>query len=415
MSINWLVAVPTPKGVEIPTYGNYGGPNYSDGRILLPTEVTSLTTPPVDALDALFREHDRAYGNSTDPLVLAQADLQLIRSIAALPGNQLSAEGHLYGGAATLAFIDQINIRWAHPEIFQPGEEAALKQNGLDNIAKGNVDPDPEEIPAVPQRFADLLEYAQGGSPGVVLTDTDVLVNDVFYLSRYPDVTQAGIDPDAHYNDSGWHEGRDPNAFFSTSGYLSANQDVAAAEINPLQHYQLDGWKEGRDASINFDTDLYLRFNPDVAAAGVNPLEHYISAGASEGRVAYEAVGRSIINGFDAEYYLLANPDVGAAGMDAAFHFENYGWKEGRDPNAYFDTNGYLETYTDVAAAGVNPLEHYMASGWTEGRDPSGEFSTASYLEANSDVAAAEINPLQHYLQYGIYEGRTGLADGLIV
>jgi hypothetical protein len=82
MSINWLVTVPTPQGVTIPTYGNYGGSNYSDGRILLPGEPAPLTTPPVDALDALFREHDRAYFASSDPLTLARADLDLARGIA---------------------------------------------------------------------------------------------------------------------------------------------------------------------------------------------------------------------------------------------------------------------------------------------------------------------------------------------
>jgi hypothetical protein len=414
MSINWLVAVPTYAGAEIPTYGNYGGPNYSDGRVLLPTEVTPLTTPPVDALDALFQEHDRAYNNSSDPLTLAQADLGLIRGIAALSDDQLSAEGHLYAGATTLAFIDQINNRWRAPQLFGPGEDASLAENGKSNLEKGGINPDPDEIPAVPERLADLLEYSHGSSTGVVLSDPEVLVNDAFYFGRYPDVFAAGVDPDIHYNNYGWQEGRDPNAFFSTSGYLSANVDVAAADINPLEHFRWQGWREGRDPSANFDADLYLRFNPDVAAAGINPLEHYILAGAAEGRPNYEAVGWSIVNGFDSEFYLLTNPDVGAAGLDAAFHFENYGWREGRDPNAYFDTSTYLETYTDVAAAGVNPLEHYMNQGWREGRNPSGEFSTSSYLIAYEDVAAAEINPLQHYLQYGIYEGRSAFADGVI-
>ncbi|MFC4174047.1 hypothetical protein ACFOYU_18670 [Microvirga sp. GCM10011540] len=414
MSINWLVAVPTPQGVDIPTYGNYGGPNYSDGRILLPTEDSPLAAPAVDALDALFREHDRAYNNSTDPLVLAQADLQLIRGISALPESQLSAEGHLYAGAATLAFIDQINGRWAHPEIFQPGEEAALEQNGLNNIAKGNVDPDPEEISAVPQRFADLLEYAHGSSTGVDLNDSGVLVSDAFYFARYPDVFNAGIDPDEHYSSVGWQEGRDPNPFFSTNGYLSANPDVEAAAFNPLEHYEQSGWREGRDASFNFDTELYLRFNPDVAAADINPLTHYLAFGAAEGRTAYKSVGGSIVNGFDAEYYLLANPDVGAAGIDAFAHFQSVGWREGRDPNAYFDTSAYLATYSDVAAAGFNPLDHYNSAGWNEGRDPSAEFDTSSYLSAYGDVGDAGINPLQHYLQAGIYEGRLAFSDGLI-
>ena len=80
-----------------------------------------------------------------------------------------------------------------------------------------------------------------------------------------------------HYNAFGWHEGRDPNAFFDTSGYLAVNKDVAASGMNPLDHYHQIGWHEGRDPSAAFDTTLYLIHNPDVAAAGVDPLAHFLA------------------------------------------------------------------------------------------------------------------------------------------
>ena len=56
--------------------------------------------------------------------------------------------------------------------------------------------------------------------------DGDPLVDDLFYYSHNHDVWNARVDADQHYHQSGWHEGRDPNAFFSTSFYLSLNQDV---------------------------------------------------------------------------------------------------------------------------------------------------------------------------------------------
>ena len=79
----------------------------------------------------------------------------------------------------------------------------------------------------------------------------------------------AGVDPLAHFNTFGWHEGRDPNGWFDTSAYLSKYADVAAAGVNPLEHYLTFGWKEGRDASGRFHTADYLAANPDGAAAGV--------------------------------------------------------------------------------------------------------------------------------------------------
>ena len=94
----------------------------------------------------------------------------------------------------------------------------------------------------------------------------------------------AGVDPLAHFNTFGWHEGRDPNGWFDTSAYLSKYADVAAAGVNPLEHYLTFGWKEGRDASGRFHTADYLAANPDGAAAGVNPLEHFLQFGFYENR-----------------------------------------------------------------------------------------------------------------------------------
>jgi hypothetical protein len=88
--------------------------------------------------------------------------------------------------------------------------------------------------------------------------DADPLVDDLFYYSQYHDVWNAHVDADQHYHQYGWHEGRDPDAFYSTSTYLSANPDVRAAGVDPLLHFDQFGWKEDRFPSINFDPAAYL-------------------------------------------------------------------------------------------------------------------------------------------------------------
>ncbi len=250
-------------------------------------------------------------------------------------------------------------------------------------------------------------------TPANIANDGNPLFDTLFYLSRSPDVFQAGVNALSHFNTHGWQEGRDPNSLFDTRGYLAVNKDVAASGMNPLDHYHQIGWHEGRDPHAYFDTTLYLINNPDVAAAGVDPLQHYLQNGLDEGRERFQAIGQNITGGFDAQHYLFNNPDVAAAGIDPHFHFNTVGWQEGRDPNAWFDTSGYLAHYGDVAAAGINPLQHYATSGWKEGRDPSAWFDTTGYLAANPDVAAAAVNPLDHFLQSGIYEGRQAVNDGL--
>jgi ELWxxDGT repeat protein len=248
----------------------------------------------------------------------------------------------------------------------------------------------------------------------------DPLVDSAYYYRLYPDVAAAGIPAANHYYQYGWHEGRNPDAFFNTNAYERTNPDIAAAGINPLQHYEQYGWKEGRDPSAAFSTSLYLLHNPDVKAAGIDPLQHYLQYGKAEGRAAPAAIGHGgEIGDFDPHFYLLANPDVAAAvpkGTDAATfafqHYETYGWKEGRDPNAFFSTSGYLNAYKDVKAAGMNPLDHYEMYGWKEGRDPSPQFDTHQYLAHYTDVAAAHLDPLQHYLDYGAWENRLTFGDG---
>lgn len=72
--------------------------------------------------------------------------------------------------------------------------------------------------------------------------------------------------------------------FFDHGYYLSRYPDIALARVDPVRHYCAIGWREGRDPSAAFDTRYYLRENPDVAAAGINPFVHYIEGGRQEGR-----------------------------------------------------------------------------------------------------------------------------------
>ncbi|EFH13407.1 hypothetical protein HMPREF0731_0372, partial [Pseudoroseomonas cervicalis ATCC 49957] len=256
---------------------------------------------------------------------------------------------------------------------------------------------------AVTLRNIEAVRFADGL---VELAHANTLFDPLHYMRANADVLASGMTAEAHYDQYGWREGRDPNAVFSTGGYLSANGDVEAAGLNPLQHYLQHGAAEGRDPSAQFDAQFYLARNADVARAGLGALEHYLNYGMAEGRVTGPAIGQRVEAGFDAEYYLLANADVGAAGVDARGHWLQHGQVEGRNPNAYFDTRFYLAANTDVAAAGMDPLEHYSRFGWQEGRQPSAAFDAGAYLRINPDVAAAGVNPLEHYLTFGHLEGR---------
>jgi glycosyltransferase involved in cell wall biosynthesis len=74
------------------------------------------------------------------------------------------------------------------------------------------------------------------------------------------------------------------SGLFDSDWYLAKYPDVAEAGINPLLHYMIAGADEGRDPGPTFDSQAYLKANPDVAASGFNPLMHYLLYGRDEGR-----------------------------------------------------------------------------------------------------------------------------------
>jgi hypothetical protein len=84
-------------------------------------------------------------------------------------------------------------------------------------------------------------------------TDPDRLARDLvdepFYLSRYPDVAAAGMRASEHFMTFGWHEGRDPNPWFSCGAYLVANPDVRREHLNPLLHWIASGRRDNRPGS----------------------------------------------------------------------------------------------------------------------------------------------------------------------
>ena len=74
------------------------------------------------------------------------------------------------------------------------------------------------------------------------------------------------------------------STIFDVDWYLTTYPDVKEAGIDPAEHYLIHGAKEGRLPCASFDGDWYLRQYKDVAESGLNPLVHYIKYGMAEGR-----------------------------------------------------------------------------------------------------------------------------------
>ncbi len=65
------------------------------------------------------------------------------------------------------------------------------------------------------------------------------LLDPQWYLSRYADVAQSGLDPAMHFLRHGGRERRNPSPVFDTGDYIARHPEIVADDINPLVHYLL--------------------------------------------------------------------------------------------------------------------------------------------------------------------------------
>jgi hypothetical protein len=263
------------------------------------------------------------------------------------------------------------------------------------------------------------------------------VLDPVFYRSAYPDVAAAGVEPIRHYVESGWREGRDPAAWFSTTAYLADHPDVAASGRNPLAHFLEVGADQGRKIRASalgrrlgdgmgrvpwtYTPELTSPASAleDESAGEDGSAEDDHDTPATEPDIAtYDLVAGA----FDTQYYLAGNPDVAANGSDPVTHFLEVGWREGRDPADWFSVTDYLELNPDVAAASVNPFVHYLQAGRDEGRIPQLELGfryrilmALQPLEARIKTSQQEDRPAEpgtaETFAALLAEARSGLAD----
>lgn len=118
--------------------------------------------------------------------------------------------------------------------------------------------------------------------------------NAKWYLARYPDVEQSGMDPLEHYLAFGKSEGRQPGPEpmlgrmwrrikvlrLAVLAAVRHAGGVRPAISKALQVATREGW-----LVPEFDADFYLQQYPDVGTSGVDPYQHFIQHGRAEGRI----------------------------------------------------------------------------------------------------------------------------------
>ena len=87
-----------------------------------------------------------------------------------------------------------------------------------------------------------------------------------------------------NYGDSNDYQVVIQSSMFDANFYLSHYPDVKIAGLDPVMHYMEIGWKEDRNPNLSFNTRYYKTKYPDIIAAGMNPFVHWLQYGKNEGR-----------------------------------------------------------------------------------------------------------------------------------
>ncbi len=170
--INWNKPFEFELGNEslyAPTYGNYGGDDYSSGRFgkdaPLDQDGSYLSNRELDdnkdALDYLFYRHDVASTLAENSAEQKTADLTLIRGIGDLSDRQLDdPEASLYAGLATVALSGQLLLN--HPKPALAERLVPYLEDALDNIETGLWDLSLEEFAEATALLTETVEVLQG-------------------------------------------------------------------------------------------------------------------------------------------------------------------------------------------------------------------------------------------------------------
>jgi tetratricopeptide (TPR) repeat protein len=243
-------------------------------------------------------------GGLRDPEKLAQAEAAYRRALSLDPGaadtylqigHVLKLQGKIEEAQAAFLRAFVLDSSMPHPlqELSGLGrseahffELRAMVGKGVGPLARFSVDghlqsargqqEDPASHRSPKNGFPGIAESSRAHSSTFVssnfedmqLISHSGLFDAVWYLEKYKDARDAGVDPLLHYLRFGAAEGRDPNRLFDSDWYLATYPDVAAAGMDPLVHYVRSGAAEGRAPHPLFDTAWYLKMNPDVAGSG---------------------------------------------------------------------------------------------------------------------------------------------------
>ncbi|WP_158744562.1 glycosyltransferase [Acidisphaera sp. L21] len=210
-----------------------------------------------------YLEHGADSGLDPNPLFMTTWYLQQHPAVEAAGENPLVhyvREGAAMGLAPSLLF-DTAWYLETYPDVVASGSnplahflwQGAAEGRHPHKPSVGDARPVQPAVIAAPALTLDEQRERDIG----LIKASDMFDAD-FYLAEHPDLKEAGVDPERHYVECGFREGRRPSAIFDSACYLDENLDVAAAGLNPVLHWITNGRREGRKSPIGLRSSLGL-------------------------------------------------------------------------------------------------------------------------------------------------------------
>lgn len=265
-----------------------------------------------------------------------------------------------------------------------------------------------------------------------------------WYLSSYPDVADAGMDPIAHYLAHGWLEDRAPHPLISRNLFISAYphlvdreplswyiEEGRARDASPtpaldlpvyraanadltdapdlLAHFLEHGWREHRHFTNAFGENEFRALEPRTPPGPGEAVRAWISSGAPVLDVARKVRGQTRYNAddpyswaFDLDWYLASNPDVAECGVDPLKHYCELGWLERRSPHPLINLHWLFSRYPEIDD---EPLIWHLRHGRPRDILLSPVFDEDAYVAFNSDLRSV-VEPWAHFFSIGWREDR---------
>ena len=87
------------------------------------------------------------------------------------------------------------------------------------------------------------------------------LFDEIYYIKKYPNIKNSGMEPLLHYIFFGYKEGKLPSEKFDGNYYLKTYKNVKKSGLNPLVHYILHGKNEGKIIKSNSENHKFAKYS----------------------------------------------------------------------------------------------------------------------------------------------------------